>query len=136
MQSSRYRPLLFLLVLGVWLVMIKKNLFFAITFEPLHTGPEVVNKQISELTELKIVSKDLGRSSDKIQGNFFGQFANLGVMPKKAENTFSPLHIPVLVKSKNIFCHFVQIFMGILEICVPTFQVQILPFYSILKNKI
>ena len=42
-------------------------------------------------------------------------------MPKKAENTFSLLHIPVLVKSKNVFCHCVQIFMGILEICEPTF---------------
>ena len=42
-------------------------------------------------------------------------------MPKKTENTFSPLHIPVLVNSKNVFCHFVQIFMGILEICEPKY---------------
>ena len=34
-------------------------------------------------------------------------------MAPKAENTFSPLHIPVLVKSKIVFCHCVQTFMWI-----------------------
>ena len=53
----------------------------------------------------------------------------LGFMPQKAENTFSPLHIAVLVKSKNVFCHCVKIFMGILEMFEPS-------FYGILKNKI
>ena len=47
--------------------------------------------------------------------------APLGVMAPKVENTFSPLHIPVLVKSKNVFCHFDQIFMWSLGICEPTF---------------
>ena len=47
--------------------------------------------------------------------------AAFGVMAPKVENTFSPLHIPVLVKSKNVFCHFDQIFMWSLGICEPTF---------------
>ena len=34
-------------------------------FPPVHTGPEVVNKFVCDYTRLKIVLKDLGRSSDK-----------------------------------------------------------------------
>ena len=59
----------------------------------------------------------------------------LSVKALKAENTFNPLHIPVLVISKIIFCHCVQIFMWILGICKPTFYVKIWPFYGILKIK-
>ena len=40
------------------------------------------------------------------------------------ENTFSPLHIPVLVKSKKVVCHYNQIFMWSLGICEPTFYVK------------
>ena len=38
---------------------------------------------------------------------------NKNIMALKVENAYSPLHIHVLLKlkKKNIFCHFVQIFM-------------------------
>ena len=53
---------------------------------------------------LRLVSKDSGRSFKKI--NKFKMRISVpyvGVMAPKAENTFSPLHISILVKSKNYF---------------------------------
>ena len=41
------------------------------------------------------------------------------ILPKN-----SLLHIPVTVKSKNIFCHCVQIFKWILGICEPNLRVK------------
>jgi hypothetical protein len=68
------------------------------------------------------VSKDLVRSSEENQEKRkFMNFFFLVVMSLKTETTFSLLQIPALVKSKNIFCHYVQILMGILEICEQTF---------------
>ena len=43
----------------------------------------------------------------------------------KAETTISPQNIPVTIKTKNIFCHCVQIFMWILRICEPNFEFEI-----------
>ena len=65
------------------------------------------------------MSKDSGRL---LKANVKIVQAPLGVMaPQVEKKKHFLLHIPVLVKSKTIFCHCDQIFMWSLGICEQTF---------------
>ena len=62
-----------------------------------------------------------------------------GSYASKGWKHISLLHILVLVKSKNVFCHCVHIFMGILEICKPPFRFKFdhfMSFWKKIKSKI
>ena len=55
------------------------------------------------MSKLKIVSKDLGRSSDKNLGDFFWQFDDLGAMPKKAKKTHFILCISLYLLNQKMY---------------------------------
>ena len=69
--------------------------------EALHTGSAVVKSNNAIETGVKRFSQIF----KKKEGKLIAHQCALGVMASKAENTFSPLHISVLVKSKIAFCH-------------------------------
>ena len=63
-------------------------------------------KVVPQNFQAKSTPKRFGQIYErKYNKNLIENFAVLGYMSLKVKNTFSPLHIPVLVISKNVFYH-------------------------------
>ena len=78
-------------------------------------------KVVPQKKQAKSITKRFGQiyleNTTKIRLEFLRSW---GIRALRLKTLFSSAH-PCFVKSKNAFFHFVKIFMGILEICEPTF---------------